>query len=421
MFRDFAARKLNDYLNLLEFPDNNIAFKQVKHSSLPPFIISFIEYYIRNDSVPIGKKDFEELLRKALVFNINYVIRPKYSIIRFLFGDVETRPVEYIKDRLSFFQFYGYYTAQILDFINYNSLEVVSVNQVELVIDEVNKKLLEEICGPGSSDSDRLNLVKILYYFFHDLSDNNPINIKLPRKILSVYFADKGFTDIKKRLDAFFSEDVFIQEAIEIMNPETKRSPKAKSDIDVSEKKVEDIISKAKSVLISKESSKAEIERIIKKELNKSGKSEEVVKPENITELKEETHELPAIDKEKLVVDEEIYSNDLLFAAQFDDLTPPAELTEDEKREKLINDLFCEETFRKRIIKKIFSRQEIKFKAFVQSALSQHGWDGVAALIECHFNKNKINYYSAEAVKFVDILQAHFTKDNDIKENIKAV
>src|SRR3990172_8647911 len=287
MFRDFAARKLNDYLNLLEFPDNNIAFKQVKHSSLPPFIISFIEYYIRNDSVPMGKKDFEELLRKALVFNINYVIRPKYSIIRFLFGDVETRPVEYIKDRLSFFQFYGYYTAQILDFINYNSLEVVSVNQVELVIDEVNKKLLEEICGPGSSDSDRLNLVKILYYFFHDLSDNNPINIKLPRKILSVYFADKGFTDIKKRLDAFFSDDVFIQEAIEIMNPDTKRSPKAKSDIDVSEKKVKDIISNAKNALISKESSKTEIERIIKKELNKGKKKSVEVKPENIRELKE--------------------------------------------------------------------------------------------------------------------------------------
>jgi len=419
MFQDFAKRKLNDYLGLLEFPDNKINLKQLKHSSLPPYIISFIENYLNNESISLEKKDFEEMLRKALTFNINYVIRPKYSIIRFLFGKVETKPVELIKDRFRFFQFYGYYSTQILDFINLNSLEVVSINQVEMVIDEIHKKLFEEISGLDSSDSHRLNLVKILYYFFHDLSDNNPINIKLPKKILSAFFADKGFDEIKKRLDSFFSDDVFIQEAIEIMNPDTKRSPMAKSDIDVSEKKVKDIISKAKSNLMSREISKKVLEKIVKEDLALNIKIAENEQLEKLNKVTEITPLMHGLEEEKIDIDEDIYSNDLLFASQFDDITLPADLSREEKTNKLIIELFCEDTFRKRIIKKLFSKQDEKFRLFVESVLSQPDWNDVTGLIENYFNKQKINYYSKEAVKFVDILQSHFTGENKLKENIK--
>ncbi|HEY3250022.1 MAG TPA: hypothetical protein VGK25_02780 [Ignavibacteria bacterium] len=414
MFQDFAKRKLVDYLNLLEFPENKITFQQLRHSTLPPFIISFFDYYIPK-KIPIERTEFEEILRKGLIFNINYIIRPKYSILKFLFGKVETRPVEFIRERLKYFQFYGYYTMQIVDFIELNSLEFVTIYQIELVINEVNKKIYEEINGTGGNDSHRFNLVKLLYYFFHDLGDNNPINLKLPKKILSVYFADKGFIEIKKRVDNFFSDEIFIQEVVELINPETKRSPKAKSDVDVSEEKLKEIIDKAKGY-ISKESLNKEVEKI----LPPDEKIPEEIKTVSIKELRQQASNLPDLDKRKLVIDEDIYSDDLLFVSQFNDFISPPPLTDEEKREKLINELFCEETYRKRIIKKLFSKEEKNFKEFLENLLVQNNWSDVTMLLEKYFNDNKIDYYCEEAVKLVDVLQSHFT-DNAINENSKAV
>lgn len=407
MFQDFAKRKFNDYLALLEFPAGRISFGHLRKSPLPPFVINFFEYYISDKNTPLNKNDFEEILHKAIVFNINYIIKPKNTILKFLFGDVETRPVHFIKERLKYFQFYGYYVTQIMDFINVNSLEVVSSSHAEHLINEVNKKIFEEISGKGS-DSHRMNLVKLLYYFFHDLGDNNPINIKLPKKILSVFFQDKGYLEIKKRVDDFFSDEIFIQEAIELMDPETKKSSKAKPDVGVSDEEIKEIVIKAKTGLIDKESSNKEVEKILQAEEELPGEIGEL----NIEIIREQESKLPELEKSRLIVDEEIYSDDLMFVSQFNSLSLPVQITEDELKQKKINDLFCEETYKKKIIKNIFNKDENMFKDSVNNVLSKGSWPEASSLIEELFNKRKVDYFSEEAVKFVDILQSHFAKES---------
>src|SRR5258706_16293726 len=165
MLQDFVKKKFNDYSKLVEFSGNETSFRKIRLSNLPAFIINFFECSASSKDSPLDKKEFDSLLNKAIIFNVNYIIKPKHTLLKFLFGDVETKPVEYITKRLGYFQFYGYYITHIADFISLNSLEVVSVNQVEHIINEVNKKLFEEINDPANDNSHRLNLVKLLYYF----------------------------------------------------------------------------------------------------------------------------------------------------------------------------------------------------------------------------------------------------------------
>lgn len=416
MFQDFAKKKFADYLALLEFPAGRISVEKIRSSSLPPFIISFLEYYIPNHKIPLDKIELEQVLNKAIVFNINYIIKPKNTILKFLFGEVETRPSHFIKNRLRYFQFYGYYVMQIEDFIDVNSLDIVTRAQIEHLVNEVNKRIYEEISSPGNN-SHRLNLVKLLYYFFHDLGENNPINIKLPKKILSVYFHDKGFFDIKKRVDSFFSGEIFIQEAIELMDPGTVRSARELTDTGVSDAELKEIVSKAKTGLISRRSANEEVEKILL--------PEEVLPDEphrvDIEVIREQEAKLPEPEKSRLIISEELYSDDLIFASQFNDLTPPVQLTGKEKRERLINDLFCESTYRKRIIKCIFNKDESKFLESVNSVLDLSDWDSAAEKIESIFNSSKVDYFTEEAVKFVDIMQSHFVKESNKPAGSKAV
>ena len=413
MFQDFAKRKFRDYMQLVEFPAGRTTFSRLRDSSIPPFITSFFEFYLPDRNAPINKIDFEEVLNKAIVFNINYIIKPKNTILKFLFGDVETRPVGFIHNRLRYFQFYGYYITQIEDFIHVNSLEVVSHEQIELLLNEVNKRIYEEILGRGN-EPHRMSLVKLLYYFFHDLGENNPINIKLPKKILSAYFQDKGYMEIKKRVDSFFSEEIFIQEAIELMDPETKKAERPKNETGISDEQIREMVSKAKTQLISKSGSDREVEKILQ--------SEEQLPPEipemNIRLIREQESQKPEVEKIRLIIDDEIYSDDLVFASHFSDMAPPAPVNTKDKRKQLIEDLFCEHSYRVKIIRKIFKKSEEDFIGTVNEILDKKTWDEAAGTIEELYKKRKINFYTEEAVKFVDIFQSHFnSEENTIKRN----
>lgn len=416
MFQDFAKRKFRDYISMLEFPAGRITFERIWNSSLPPFIISFIENYIPKHNLPIEQKEFEELLDKAIVFNINYIIKPKNTLLKFLFGELETRPAAYLLNRTKYFQFYGYYITNIEDFIAVNSLEVVSYNQVAHLLNEVNRSIYEEISGPNS-EAHRMNLVKLLYYFFHDLGENNPINIKLPRKILSAYFADKGYTEIKKKIDGFFSDEIFIQEAVELMDPEVKKTQKDTGDNSISDEEIKKIVSKAKTDFINKENADKEIEKILKAD----EPLEEDITRLNITLIREQEAQLPAAEKNTLIIDDEIYSDDLLFASKFSTIKPPAEPDNKEKRKRLIEDLFCETSYRKKIIRKIFSKDEDEFTEKVNLILNKNNWDEAVTEIEALFSSRKIDFYSDAAVKFVDIFQNHFIKDSSVNGKNKAV
>jgi hypothetical protein len=403
MFQEFAKRKFDDYLKLIEFPAGRVSFSQIKTSELAPYIVNFLEFFITNKNLPIDKKDFEEILNKAIIFNINYVIKPKNTILKFLFSEVETRPVEFIRNRLKYFQFYSYYTDQIITFIEINSLEMVSSNQITQLIDDINEKILEEIKSPAG-EQHRVNLVKLMYYFFHDLGDNNPINIKLPKKILSAFFHDKGFNDIKARVDNFFSEEIFIQEAVELMNPETKKAAKQKSDVSGKEQEVKAMLDKAKTT-ISHEKLGKEVEKMLRAE----GEIPDEDLNINIKLIREQ--ETPKLDTPKLVTGGDIYSDDLVFASKINEMNLHEPPTEEDKRETLIKELFCEETYRRKIIKKIFNRSENYFKENVNMILNNSGWNEAAQAIEELYNKNHVDYLSEEAIKFVDIMQSHFAKN----------
>ena len=416
MFQDFAKRKFRDYMSMLEFPAGRITFERIWNSTLPPFIISFLENYIPKHNAPIDKKDFEELLDKAIVFNINYIIKPKHALLKFLFGELETRPANFILNRTKYFQFYGYYITNIEDFIAVNSLEVVSYNQIGHLLNEVNRNIYDEISG-RQSQAHRMNLVKLLYYFFHDLGENNPINIKLPRKILSAYFADKGYTEIKKKIDGFFSDEIFIQEAVELMDPENKKLPRDTSDSGITDEQIKQIISKAKTDFINKENADKEIERILKAD----EPLEEDIPVINIKLIREQEAQLPSAEKPTLVIDEDIYSDDLLFASKFNRITPPAQVSSEEKRRRLIEDLFCESSYKKKIIKKIFNKDEEDFTRNVNLILDKPGWDEAVKVIEDLYATKRVNFYSDAAVKFVDIFQNHFIKSDTLNGKNKAV
>ena len=420
IFEDFANKKFGDYVSLVRFSEGKTHLNNIRESSLPPYIINFFECSLKNKPAIITKDEFESILNRAVVFNINYVIKPGSTLLKFMFGEVETRPVNYVRERLRYFQFYNYYIDQIEDFININSPITISVNQIEMLISEVNKKILEEISNPANGDSRRLNLIKLLYVFFLDLVKNNPVNIKLSKKILSAFFRDKGFGEIQQRIDRFFSYEIFIQEAVELMKPLRKKEKKAEKEID--EQKVKEILSKAKTGIISTESSNKDIKIALVTD-ESALKPEEFINEDNLPSVKKIRKPKIGADETaalKLETNNEIYSEELILESKLNEAVMQEPLSAADKKEMLFNELFCEESYRKKILKKIFGKDENSFKDFVKEIIDKDDWKSASSKIDEYYTNKNIDYFSEEAVKFVDILHYYFTNRSGTHEHTLA-
>jgi hypothetical protein len=426
MFEEFKEKKYTEYLNLVRFPEGRVSVHSLNNTKLPPYIVNFFECQYPRSNQSLTKAEFEKTLHKAIIFSINYIIKPKATIIKFIFGTVETRPAEYIKQKLNYFQFYNYYISHIEDFIELNNPQTISKNQVEHLINEINSKIFQEINNPVNSDTQKLNLIKLLYYFFLDLTDNNPINIKLPKKILSVFFQDKGYPEIKQKIDKFFSDEIFIQEAIELIKPFKVKAREKEETEELDEDSLQKFIDSAKSSLLSSDVHDIDISHA----LNITLKTDDVAGPvedkssgrlpekttlpiiKDITELKAE----PAVDVKlpgtEIVLDEKIYSEDLKFQSQLQDAIRPEPPTQEEAKLNRLNEIFCEETYRKKIIKRIFNKDGKKFISSVLTILDYPTWKEASVCIGDLFDKNNIKYFSEEAVKFVDLIENHFIEIN---------
>jgi hypothetical protein len=411
LFEDFAKKKYGDYISLIQPAGDKVYMKQVKDSALPPYVINFFDCTHKRVHGFITKDEFENTMNRAVIFTINYVIKPKNTLLKFLFGEYETRPAEYIRDRLEYFQFYIYYINHIEDFINLNSPETLSYNQIEHLVNVVNRQILDEISNPSNGDAQRLNLVKLLYIFFLELAENNPINIKLPKKILSAFFRDKGYTELQNKIDSFFSEEIFIQEAVELMKPKQKKHVIKETEAEINEK-AKKIISDAKTALISAEASNRDIERALQADSIVPGQ-EDLMSRKNITEIKtiRESDAFPGeIKNRKIELGDELYSHNLILESQLGSTEISRALSENENDEKIFDELFCEQSFRRKILKKIFGGNENFFREFVYGLIRQGNWKKASMKIDEMFISKKINYFSEEAVKFVDIMQYYFTE-----------
>jgi hypothetical protein len=232
------------------------------------------------------------------------------------------------------------------------------------------------------------------------------VNIKLPKTILSAFFADKGFKELKSRAENFFSEEIFIQEAIDLMKPRVKKKEVLKP-----REGFEKIQDKTISGSIVDRSSEKDMRTAGRPEITKEAPS--VVgdqPPEARAETIEETELSPAEQQNgKKFISEKELTGDFSAVlgageAKIKDLTP------EEIRAGMIDTLFCEETYRKKIIRRIFRRDEKKFREAVSLILDVSNWKNASSLIAELFDKNRTDYLSEEAIKFVDIIQNYFSE-----------
>ncbi len=92
-------------------------------------------------SKKISFEDLKKLIIQAVSFNLNYIVRPRWSLIKLVFNEADHKSVEEIKLTLNYVYYYDYIKNIFLTYITKRKLVALSLTEFELILIKIDKEL----------------------------------------------------------------------------------------------------------------------------------------------------------------------------------------------------------------------------------------------------------------------------------------
>ncbi|MCX6144478.1 MAG: hypothetical protein NTZ35_14820 [Ignavibacteriales bacterium] len=323
-----------------------------------------------------GQHDFTLMLDHAVHFQFNFLCRPQWTLLNFIFENQRRRPTSDIRRKLEYCVDYAYYAEIIKRYIDDRGLAELTYEEFS----ELLEKLDQEIVARHSSVELALMTRPILRFIdsAREHVDRQLADSTIPINAAIVFFEDKKLDDIKERL-------------------ETERD--ANAVLEVSLRQLANVIEKVRT---GNETAEA---------VFPEDHPEETPPAAAPADVKSEIEAQP--QKPKLPV--KIFSD---FEEDLPVATPEvARIQEtvgepialDDSAGALVNlqSLFSpseEKTF----IKKVFNKDELLFREALDRLNLMAEWRHASKYLQEMYTTNDVDPFSEEAILFTDKVQRRF-------------
>lgn len=367
MFEDFVNGKINS--------ENEKADKLVdlsKESILKSNLSDFTKNFIINDFENIKDDDgLKEIISKANKLYFNYAIRPKWTLLTFLFNNFESRSPNDILKKLSYFPFYKFYSDSIKSYIEENSPIFVTKTEIKKIIDTTNHVILEKLNTDISNLKIKNFFLQIFMLKYEDESKYN-LESSVHYSFIKIFLEDKSYKELAKKFGNIkeLSEDseINLKDIIKVLTDKYLNIEKSSDEI---------ILSDVKESVKTADFKKEQIE-ILKKAPKHESKlpiySEELVK---VAEDK----------KEKIVPDVEPLNVEL----------------------KGISGLF-DKKHSEKILEKIYESDLLIMQRSFDKLENCKNWKEATKHLKEVFSNNNVDIYNKDVVLFVNILNEYFKR-----------
>lgn len=399
MFEKITEKRLKEAASIIENL-KDYSYESVINSELSEFIINFAI----SDSSNYGSKD--ALLKsadKAVKLFINYTLRPRWTLLNYIFGSIDSKPSSEILRKVEIFTFYHYYLELIRSVAT--DSEQISVKRitVESALESVNKDIYEKL----TTDISSLKIKNLFVQAFRlKYGDNTEISLdmSIPFYFIKLFLDDKEYNGLLAKFGNSFadSSEVELKNIIKILSgkysgfdiPDIPRPDYtlAQKEDSFTEKKKEPVPAGPEPVvtITIENDSVTEAQPLEKQFVNTKVSEKEISKP------------VPAG-----IADED----NTIEVTPPEDTMHARDIQADEESVRL-KYLFKEEEI-KSISKKVFKGKKHLMMESLLIIEKLPNWRKTTEYLKTIFVDNKVNYYDKNVILFVDILSDYFEK----KEN----
>jgi hypothetical protein len=146
-----------------------------------------------------NQHEFDTLLDQAVHFTFNFLCRPQFTLVEFLFENQRHMSIASIEKKLNYCADYDYYAILLKRYFADRGLTEISYEEFKSLL----KKIDAEIVARHSS-RELANMTKAIMGFVEAVRDGSEIqgsSKTLPINAAIVFFEDKDLTEIKLRLE----------------------------------------------------------------------------------------------------------------------------------------------------------------------------------------------------------------------------
>lgn len=140
------------------------------------------------------------LVMYAVSFNVNHLVKPRWTLIRFIFEKEETKSVAEIKQALNFTYYYDYLNSIILNYLAKKKITVINRNDFEEVLLKLDSLGLESFLN-GAIDA---HLEGIADFF--NIGGIN--KTKIPLAAFELFLSEKNLSEYILLLKDSFGDDL---------------------------------------------------------------------------------------------------------------------------------------------------------------------------------------------------------------------
>lgn len=91
----------------------------------------------------VNVEDIQKLVLQAVSFNANYVVRPKWSLTKLIFGNNKSVSNEELQMMLNYIYYYDYLKNIIEAYLEKRKLLTISVTEFELILNKIDRELFQ--------------------------------------------------------------------------------------------------------------------------------------------------------------------------------------------------------------------------------------------------------------------------------------
>lgn len=359
MFEDLIQRKIKDEKakskSVMVFSTEGIA-----KSDLSLFTKGFVNIETKGEN--INPDVLNTLIEKSIKLGFNYTLRPKWTLLNYIFGSLESVTVNIVMRKLEIFRFYKFYEESVRKYVNVKNPLAVTKKKVLSLFDDADTILHDRLLTNPTAVKTKnffLQLFRLKYSEATDIS----LNSSIPFGYIRIFLEDKSFYGLLEKFS-------FIKKLHDGREIELKDIIKIISGKFVSEGESLKDIALAPSQGLD----------LPEEELSYTSPSEEMSKT---------FEEEPKQNGEKI--------------------SEPARTEKEPKEEVKLLTLFSREEADK-ILKKVFLNNKIQMYSAMNEIAGKDNWDEAADKLKDIFLENKVDIYHKDVILFVDAINEYFNK-----------
>lgn len=138
--------------------------------------------------------DYLAALEKNVKLLFNYVCRPQWTLVKYLFADREHASTDDILDALRVFWYYEYYQVILREYFTQKGMTVIHVRKFTELLERIDHEVVRSFDSRKTA-----HLTEPIYELFNLASSAE--TLLAPIEALSIFFDDKNLSSVVERLD----------------------------------------------------------------------------------------------------------------------------------------------------------------------------------------------------------------------------